>query len=310
MALVRFISKRMILNLFLRGSVIEISRLFIDTKNLFGYENFGKYIAAEFERIGNKVVTKNDLYEILKRYCNKEISNSSFMEEFGNSRLEEVFESLDELFARFLNNSKVVCFSRSHTNFLMWSHYASGHNGVCLEFEVDIDPENCNIGYLPMAIPAHMQLDNSIDPNKYQWKQKVRAVRYRKSLSKLDFYNFLPIFVNEGDIDLENLSKSYWHQFAHGIEDAFLQKLEPWSDEEEWRIVEVIFKAEMPEDNIWRFSEKSLTGIYFGAKTSKIVRNRVKNILDSTKCNPIFYQCKLDGTRGVRTELLQEGDEF
>ena len=34
----------------------------------------------------------------------------------------------------------VVCFSASPTQMLLWSHYADGHRGVCLEFDTDERP--------------------------------------------------------------------------------------------------------------------------------------------------------------------------
>lgn len=37
-------------------------------------------------------------------------------------------------------NYGVACFSRSHDNILMWSHYADGHSGICVEFESDECP--------------------------------------------------------------------------------------------------------------------------------------------------------------------------
>ena len=230
------------------------------------------------------------------------------MEALGNKRAEELFNSLDKLFAQFLSNSKVVCFSKSHTNFLMWSHYASAHTGICLEFEIDIDPNDSNIGYLPVTLPASLLLKTDFDQKTLLWKEKVSAVRYPTSLSKLSFYDYLPIFHNSSDVDLVNLSKSYWHPYARSIEDSFLEKLEPWRDEEEWRIVRVRFKDEMPEDNILRFDDNALTGVYFGAKSSKISRKRVKNIFKYTNCDPMFYQCSVDGTRKIYVELLHDDD--
>ena len=35
------------------------------------------------------------------------------------------------------NKYKICCFSKSYSNFLLWSHYAKDHKGVCLEYEFD-----------------------------------------------------------------------------------------------------------------------------------------------------------------------------
>ena len=34
------------------------------------------------------------------------------------------------------NRYKICCFSRTCSNYLLWSHYAKDHKGVCLEYEV------------------------------------------------------------------------------------------------------------------------------------------------------------------------------
>lgn len=33
-----------------------------------------------------------------------------------------------------IETAKVTCFSKTHSNTLMWSHYAQNHKGICLEF--------------------------------------------------------------------------------------------------------------------------------------------------------------------------------
>ena len=68
-----------------------------------------------------------------------------------------------------------------------------------------------------------------------------------------------------------------------GIENTFLEKLVPWSAEQEWRIVHVNFQETMPEDRILHFNNSALTGVYFGAKASELTQKRVKNILDKEK---------------------------
>ena len=134
----------------------------------------------------------------------------------------------------------------------------------------------------------------------------MKAVQYLDSLVKIDFYDLLPIFGNEGDIDLMNLSKSYWHSYAERIEQLFLQKLEPWHEEEECRIVHVSFQEEIPEHRLLKFDDKALTGIFFGAKASQTTRNRVQGIFESSGTKPVFYECSVDGTRGVVPHKLDE----
>ena len=214
--------------------------------------------------------------------------------------VDKLFSSIDEIFSQFLSNSSVASFSKSCTNFLMWSHYASGHTGICLEFEVDVDPTNSNVCSFPLL--SHAPLTG-----KYiKWKENAKAVQYPDSLSILHFYDYLPIFRNMGDVDLMNLTKSYWHPYAEGIANLFLKKLRPWREEDEWRIVHVSFQEEMPEDRLLKFNDKALTGVIFGAKASGTTQTRVRNILERNKSNPVFYRCSVDGTRGVVLRNLDD----
>jgi len=47
---------------------------------------------------------------------------------------ENARKTLSELTEKFLDNRGVSCFTESNENLLMWSHYADGGRGMCLEF--------------------------------------------------------------------------------------------------------------------------------------------------------------------------------
>lgn len=265
---------------------------------LMSYENLGAYLMADFSKRSSQIVTKSDLFDTLSKFY---VEMATANKELKQLNAEDLFSTLDELFTQFLNNSSVACFSERNNNFLMWSHYAGGHTGICLEFEVDADPNNSAICHLPIRSRTPLE-------GKYiEWTENVTKVRYPRSLSKLNFIDYLEIFDNAGDVDLVNISKSYWRQYAHSIEDIFLEKLEPWSEEKEWRVVDVRFQESNKEDRILTFNSKALTGVYFGARSTKQTRNRVKSILNESNNNLAFYKCAIDGTRGIGiAELLED----
>lgn len=122
-------------------------------------------------------------------------------------------------------------------------------------------------------------------------------MRYPALLTRLDFVNFLPVFLSAGDVDLTNLSKSCWHPFADRLRGIFLEKLDPWSYEKEWRIVAVSFKSTLSEDRILNYSPASLTGVYFGARVSEATRQRVNGILRRYPNYPRRYDCHVNGSR-------------
>lgn len=290
-ALVHFISKQMFM-VHMSHRNYGLAKGSLDGA---AFEQLSSYITTDFSNRNSDVVTKKDLFEILSRfYC----ENPPAIKGLEAFEIEELFLTLDALFSQFLNNSSVVCFTESSTNFLMWSHYASGHTGICLEFEVKNDEQNSNMCHFPIISKEPYE-------GKFiEWAEKIKKVKYPISLTTLKFYDYLPIFYNEGDIDLMTLSKSYWRQYANGVENIFLEKLFPWSDEGEWRIVHVSFQETLPEERILKFNSSALTGIYFGAKVSDRTQDRVCKAIEQSNCNPLFYRCNVDGTRGIGVEKI------
>ena len=293
-ALARFLCKRMfVLHFSTSDYTSTLTKRSIDL--LRHQDELERFISEEFAKGDRAAISESDLYEILSRFFHNNARIDKGLAEF---LINNLFYDLNKSFALFLNNSSAVCFSTSCTNFLMWSHYASGHAGICLEFEVDVEPKNSGVCGFSLVSPSRF------DGKRIVWKEDVKAVQYLDSLENIDFYDLLPIFGNEGDIDLMNLSMSHWHPYARRIEQLFLQKLAPWHEEEEWRIVRVSFQEKTPEHRLSKFDNKALTGIFFGAKTSQTSRNRVQSIFESSATKPVFYECSVDGTRGVVPKKL------
>ncbi|MBY0506072.1 MAG: DUF2971 domain-containing protein [Bryobacteraceae bacterium] len=242
------------------------------------------------------IMAKKDLFDVLRdfyRECNTD-------QGVVGLDAEELILFLDGLFGNFFNHSAVACFSERPDDFLMWSHYAGGHAGVCLEFEAEIDNEDEDLAHLPVL--GYGSLGRDCIP----YKQDIRRVRYGAELTRLDFVDFLPVFQNAGDIDLINLSKSYWHPYAHKLKGLFLEKLDPWSYEKEWRIVDVNFQSTLSEDRICNYSPVALTGVYFGARVSETTRQRVNRILSQYPNQPRRYHCHVDGTRKLDTHETED----
>lgn len=292
--LVNFISKQMFM-VHLSNGNYGLAKGAMDSVNL---QQLVSYITSDFSNRSIDVITKKDLFDILSAFYQKNPPAIDGLERF---EIEELFHKLNTLFSQFLNNSSVACFSENSTNFLMWSHYASGHTGICLEFEVNNDQKANNSDIYNFPIISNRPYEGKI----LEYSEKIKKVKYSASaLTTLKFYDYLPIFYNQGDVDLMNLSKSYWHQYANGVENIFLEKLSPWSDENEWRIVHVSFQKTLPEERILKFNSKALTGIYFGSKTSDMTQYRVHKAIEGSICNPVFYMCNVDGTRGIGVKKI------
>ena len=56
------------------------------------------------------------------------------------SKLTSNPNAVAEAFERARDNNGVACFSGDPRGLLMWAHYAAGHTGICLQFDVTRDP--------------------------------------------------------------------------------------------------------------------------------------------------------------------------
>jgi len=257
-----------------------------EIQKIQGFEKFRLSLLEFFSSFKEKKVSKEEFYKVLSTLLQTYLSESDFKQ----FNVKGFLLVLNKTISQFFKNSSVLCFSESCTEFLMWSHYASSHTGICLEFEVEQDE---NKFMFPMTIYKPEYNSQGI-----AFRSEVKKVSYPKELKNLSIYNFLHVLNNKEDIDLVNLSKARWHGYAHEIESAFLQKLSPWVGEDEWRIVHVEFKKAYPEERILSYYN-NLTGIYFGAKSSLQTRKRIKKIFQSKNSKPKFYNCIVDGTKGV-----------
>lgn len=53
---------------------------------------------------------------------------------------------------KHIQSSGICCFGGNYDSILMWSHYADSHQGVCLEFDVSLDPS-----FFVVPIPINYQ---------------------------------------------------------------------------------------------------------------------------------------------------------
>lgn len=209
--------------------------------------------------------------------------------------LSSFISELNRITEKFLANSHVTCFSETNDNFLMWSHYASKHSGVCLEFSL------INEGLFPYAKRGQRNYDDENYKQRisewhtkaYIYWERLRRVTYEDKQPFINFYDFSPVFENENDCDLIGLSKPWTHEFALQLELAFSTKTKPWDYEKEWRAIEINFSApKEPEDRIRHFPIECLSAIYFGSRTPETAKKRIFRIFDSIGKSLNYFDTK------------------
>lgn len=261
---------------------------------LMAHDCLGKFLKANLSLEPAQCLTKETLFEAIAEFYRR---SASELLEIDQVYAKDFCDATDSICRNVLGNSAVACFSEINDDFLMWSHYASGHSGVCLEFEVAEASENTCSFPVESLVPIQGKI--------LLWTEELQRVKYPSKLSMLPFYRFYSVFYDYGDVDLVNQSKSRWHAYARGISDLFLEKLSPWSSEREWRIVRVHFKETTPEERIYNYAGESLKGVFFGAKASEATKRRVREAL-SWGGKPKLYQAIVDGSRQVRFRPEEE----
>jgi len=234
-------------------------------------------------------------YDIIK-IINNSIENSKTNIVFDSMKFKN---ELDRITNKFLKNSYVTCFSETNDDFLMWSHYASKHSGICLEFNLENG----------QTFPYEMKGKRDIDKEKYkermsEWEttslifwDKIRKVNYEDEQPSINFYNFAVVFENEYDCDLIGLSKSWTHKYAQELEWVFSTKTKSWEYENEWRAIEINFdNPKEPEERIRHYPIESLSSVYFGFNTPKKTRNRIYKTLNNKYSEITFFESNLNGT--------------
>lgn len=274
----------------------------LDAREILRNQIF-KYV--EEKRTKNELIWTSDVIQIIEKSIYDTKTDIVFYPQ-------KFITKLHDLTTKFLRNSYVTCFSETKDNFLMWSHYASKHSGICLEFTLKKD------GMFPYELVFDRKYDiEKYNNDEFEWESKVftfddklRKVQYLDELPFVNFYYFSNVFENEHDCDLIGLSKSWTHKYAAELEFVFSTKTKQWKYEKEWRAIQINFdKSKEPEERISRFPIESLTAIYFGINTPENVRNRIYKLLAEKTDRIEFYQSRFTGSNKIEFEKWEFEEE-
>lgn len=219
-------------------------------------------------------------------------------------KVSEFNSEIQRLTNIFFENSYTTCFSKTNSDFLMWSHYASKHSGICIEFS--LYHEN----HFPFIVSGNRERDtSSFVKRRSDWNikqsiywEKIHKITYDAKPPFISFYDFTPIFDNEGDVDLMNLSKSKWHVYAYELQKIYTIKTNPWSYEEEWRAIEIDFKRKESEERIRHYPIEAISSIYFGLRTPEDVKKRIYSIMKKRKAEIKYFNTQLTNERDLSFE--------
>lgn len=151
----------------------------------------------------------------------------------------------------------VCCFSRTVLSTVMWSHYASAHEGVCLYYEIPdhfiLDPTNKIFGYSPVKYG---------DDALFDWLIKDRALR---ELSDLD-------------TAMEIMKR------------ALTVKGDDWAYEQEARFIR-------PLPGAMKLDPGFLKQVCFGLRTADSTKESLRKLISSTYTNITFAEIRHKGEK-------------
>jgi hypothetical protein len=259
----------------------------------------------------NQLKSSNSFIDIdlLEHAVSKSVEDCSI--DF-NINLPSFRNEIQRLSIKFLENSYATCFSETNNDFLMWSHYASKHSGLCLEFSLENDR------MFPYIFTRRRKNNQSEDLQRISnWQieaniiwEGLNKVDYKDEQAHINFFEFAPVFDNEYDCDLIGLSKSWTHRFAYELKNVFSTKTKPWSYEKEWRAIEINFgDKQEPEERIKHYPIETLSSIYFGMRTPESVKKRIFEIFSNLRKDLQYFECKPTNGRELTFESWENFDD-
>jgi hypothetical protein len=126
----------------------------------------------------------SDSYRL--KLVNNMLNNNQIFENAINQMSNEVNFAIDEQY-------RVFCLTEHPDSILMWSHYASSHSGICIEFNTDFYPFRLSDGIQKikyvMQYPQYKILDERHEPlivksNHWKYESEWRLIAEEKSKAK------------------------------------------------------------------------------------------------------------------------------
>ena len=192
-------------------------------------------------------------------------------------------------FSKFEPTNERNCIDLSNNEILMWTHYASGHSGICLEFS-DIIAQDENL----QDKLKHKDIDYEKSEN-YNIKNLQFSVGLALSNDAIKM-NFLP-----DRLWLKDLEDIYTEKYKY----IYNTKLESWKDEKEYRYS--ILKADLIDSKglltqKLKYDFRRLKSITFGERTPQNERDEIMETINK-KCEKYnhkvaFYEVYIDDSCG------------
>jgi len=196
-------------------------------------------------------------------------------------KLSELQDSLSHLLA-LLNiygpgSGYSISLSRTSTDMLMWSHYASSHSGFCLIYR----PINGRLSQCPIRKKDSLTVSDNHDSG-VPIAFDVEDINYEDEVYSLDAYSLLPALYTDQRFHSET-ARLDWHR---KIRTQLLTKNKCWQYEQECRLM-------LPQPSRWvsgkstynslqrlfYYDFNQVVGVIFGARMPPHDRESLRHII-------------------------------
>lgn len=208
------------------------------------------------------------------------LSANGDMNDVYEGIVREYNETNYKKFQQLSDMAYMTCFSETNDNILMWSHYAKGHTGFCVEYDLKLlkdDNYKITEHLLPVIYDDKLLIDRDIDcmiENHTELKEAIRGN-----------YEY------DGD------------ERAVDVLPLFLIKSQKWEYEKEWRIIYTLKQMYDVDDDVLygkNIPFKCVSAVYLGVKIHSEIKQNIVEIcerLSNAKHQVNVYQAKIGNNR-------------
>jgi len=217
----------------------------------FNNPRYGKIkILSDEYKIIKKDISLTHIYEenpginmIIKK-CLKDRKPLNDLLRKSKSHFNETFTNIIETLKK---RSLIGCLTPDNSNNLMWSHYANGHQGICIEYEFDDENELLN-------------------------------VVYSDNINNFDLYTVLKYIIPGKYFNDKNLNEMN-QKLLDACYLPFLIKTKEWSYENEVRMIFNLNENSNIVNNsgIWFYPNVKVKSIYIGCRMDKSKREEIES---------------------------------
>lgn len=188
-------------------------------------------------------------------------SPREFNDPYEPSLLLDGRENFERALISDLEMSAISCFSHTNNNLTLWSYYANGMKGICIEFDTE---------RLISSIASSIT-----EKFKNHWLYSFK-VKYLTSID--DSFGIIPKVIEE------KLTSTDYEEKGSELIKIFATKPSIFSNENEFRLVirpDPVINRATTMNGLYGYNKNAITAIVFGAKTREDDIHFIKELFGS-----------------------------